>query len=166
MRQIICIAHDIRSTHNIGSLFRTCEGLGIDRLIISGYSPYPKAEIDLRLPHEIIRQEKQIDKTALGSTTMQPWEHSENITKTLHQLKREGYQIVALEQTSNSIKLPEYNPPQKLALLLGREVEGVEPGLLDLCDQTIEIPMFGQKESFNVIQAAAIALYHCRFNNF
>lgn len=164
MRKIICVAHDIRSTHNIGSLFRTCEGLGIDKLILSGYTPYPIIPGDIRLPHESLKLQKQIDKTALGATQTLNFEHSLNINKTIAALKSNGYQIVALEQAPNSVKLPEFVPNERIALILGREVEGIDPTLLKLCDITVEIPMFGQKESFNVTQAAAIALYHLRFS--
>ena len=163
MRQIICIAHDVRSTHNVGSLLRTCDGLGIDQLIMSGYTPYPELEHDNRLPHESRALQKQIQKTALGAEQTVNWIHSEDITATLQTLNTDGYAIIALEQTATSIPLPEFQPPDKLALLLGREVEGINPELLEACDDIVEIPMFGQKESFNVVQAAAIALYHCRF---
>lgn len=163
MRQLVCIAHDVRSAHNVGSLLRTCDGLHVEKLIISGYTPYPSYEGDTRLPHESRAIQKQIQKTALGAEDLVPWEHSTDITATINSLKSEGYQVVALEQTATSITLPGYQPPDKLALLLGREVEGIDPELLELCDDVIEIPMLGQKESFNVVQAAAMALYHCRF---
>jgi tRNA G18 (ribose-2'-O)-methylase SpoU len=78
-------------------------------------------------------------------------------------LQTEGYQCMAVEQTATSISLPQFEPPQKIALLLGREVEGVESEVLAACDGALEIPMFGHKESFNVVQAAAMALYHCTF---
>lgn len=163
MREIVIILHDIRSTHNVGSLFRTAEGLGVSRIIISGYTPYPKSEHDDRLPHLAAKIDQQIAKTALGAEKMVSWERWDDAIAGLRRLKADGFEVIALEQAPTSIKLPDYRPPQKLVLLLGREVEGIEPELLKLCDKIIEIPMFGKKESFNVVQAAAMALYHCRF---
>jgi 23S rRNA (guanosine2251-2'-O)-methyltransferase len=81
----------------------------------------------------------------------------------LKQLKADGFAVAALEQSATSQQLQKYTPPQKVALVLGREVEGIDESLLAACDTTLEIPMFGKKESFNVVQAAAMALYQCRF---
>lgn len=163
MRDIILIAHDIRSTHNVGSLLRTAEGLGVTRVYLTGYTPYPKKPSDPRLPHIAQKLTNQIHKTALGAEISQTWDQADTIEPLLKKLKSEGYSIVGLEQTQKSVPLPEYSPPQKLALLLGREVEGIEPDLLKQLDETLEIPMFGNKESFNVVQAAAMCLYHLRF---
>jgi 23S rRNA (guanosine2251-2'-O)-methyltransferase len=160
-RYIIVIAHNLRSCHNVGSLLRTAEGLGIDEVILSGYTPYPLLEGDTRLPHLAQKINKQINKTALGAETTQKWRHFETFAELKNYLK--DTPLAAIEQTGNSIKLPDFKPPQKIALLLGREVEGVEPEILAQCDHIIEIPMFGQKESFNVVQAGAMSLYHCRF---
>lgn len=166
MRDIIVIAHDIRSCHNVGSLLRTAEGLGISQVLLSGYTPYPLATDgtkDDRLPHISAKIHRQISKTALGAEVNQVWRHCQNIDELLAALRHDGYTIAGLEQTSDSISLPDYPPPPKLALLLGREVEGLDEGLLSKLDLTLEIPMFGTKESFNVVQAAAMALFHCRF---
>ena len=162
-RQIVVIAHDIRSTHNVGSLLRTADGIGVFKVYITGYTPYPLVPHDTRLPHISTKLAKQINKTALGAETLVPWEHNPDILSLVRTLKTNGYQIVALEQTIDSISLPAYKAPEKVALLLGREVEGIDPELLKLCDTALEIPMFGQKESFNVVQAAAMALYQLRF---
>jgi len=164
--KIILVAHNLRSCHNVGSLLRTAEGLGVDVVILSGYTPYPVKDGDNRMPHIANKLHKQISKTALGAEETQAWKHYETIEEVLDYLKVEGYQLAAVEQASNSIPLPGFRPPEKLALLMGREVEGVEPEILARCDQIIEIPMFGSKESFNVVQAAAMALYHCRFTPF
>lgn len=164
-RQIVVIAHDIRSTHNVGSLLRTCEGLGVAQVYFTGYTPYPALPSgDMRLPHIAQKLTNQIHKTALDAETLVPWTHADDVTACLQQLKSDGFSLVALEQSSSSIALPDYTPPEKVALLLGREVEGIDPQLLELCDTTLEIPMFGRKESFNVVQAAAMALYHLRFS--
>jgi tRNA G18 (ribose-2'-O)-methylase SpoU len=163
MRSIILIAHDIRSTHNVGSLLRTAEGLGVSKVIFSGYTPHPVMTDDPRLPHLAQKIHGQIKKTALDAEDLVPWEQSTDIVRTLEKLKIDGYTVVALEQTEDSIKLPDFQPPEKIAILLGREVEGIDPALLIHCDISVEIPMFGRKESFNVVKAAAKALYHCRF---
>lgn len=163
MRTVILIAHNLRSCHNVGSLLRTAEGLGVSEVILSGYTPFPKMADDPRLPHLAEKIDKQIHKTALGAEGLQAWRHVENIGEVLAELAKAGCTLVAVEQAKDSIKLPDFAVPGKVALLVGREVEGVEPEILALMDHILEIPMFGQKESFNVVQAAAMALYHCRF---
>lgn len=163
MRQIVLIAHNVRSTHNVGSLLRTADGLGLENVYLTGYTPYPEEDDDERLPHLAQKITKQIDKTALGSHDMVLWEHQLNSEVVFKDLRDHGFEIVALEQAPKAIKLPRFQIPEKVALLVGREVEGIEPEILALCDQIIEIPMLGSKESFNVVQAAAMALYHFRF---
>lgn len=160
MSEIIVIAHNIRSTHNVGSIFRTCEGFGVHRLILSGYTPYPAIENDPRLPHIARKITDQIHKTALDAETLVPFSYVEQ--PDLEQLKRDGYRIVALEQDEQAIMLPDYSAPDKVALVLGEEVSGIPPQLLAACDDVIEIPMHGRKESFNVSVAAGIALYALR----
>jgi len=157
MLEIIVIAHNIRSTHNIGAIFRTCEGFGIKKIIISGYSPYPKLPHDTRLPHIEAKLTAQIHKTALGAETMVPFEYQSE--PDLELLKSDGYRIIGLEQDTRSIMLQDYKKPAKIALLLGEEVEGIESKLRDECEDLVEIPMVGKKESFNVSVATGIALY-------
>ena len=167
MREIVLIAHDIRSAHNVGSLLRTADGFGVKHVYLTGYTPYPTKANDDRMPHLSTKLTKQISKTALGAETDNGlWTHHDEILTLLDELRADKYIIVGLEQAKNSIQLPEFNPTGKVAILLGREVEGVEPELLKLCHMTIEIPMFGNKESFNVIEAATAAIYHCRFHPF
>lgn len=165
MRQIILIAHNLRSCHNVGSLLRTAEGLGIDEVILSGYTPYPVMPDDTRLPHIATKMDKQIAKTALGAEKQVPWKHITDLTSYLDGLKATGWRITAIEQDPRSTSLPDFSPPDKLALIVGREVEGIEPEILALVDTILEIPMLGRKESFNVVQAAAMALYQCRFRS-
>lgn len=165
-RQIILIAHNLRSCHNVGSLLRTAEGLGVQEVIFSGYTPYPvmvNAKRDPRLPHIADKVAKQINKTALGAEHMIAWRHDPDIFEVLDKLQSDGWTVAAIEQAPNSMTLPDYQAPEKIALLVGREVDGVESSVLKACDTIIEIPMFGHKESFNVVQAAAMAMYHCRF---
>ena len=155
--EIIVIAHNIRSTHNVGSIFRTSEGFGVRKIILSGYTPYPRLENDPRLPHISEKLSAQIHKTALDAESIVPFEYKEVLN--LDEFKQAGYRIVALEQDAKSIPLKEYQPAEKIALLLGEEVEGITKDILDQCDDIIEIPMAGKKESFNVSVATGIALY-------
>lgn len=163
MRQLTLIAHNLRSTHNVGSLLRTADGLGVQRVYLTGYTPYPLHPGDGRLPHLATKLHDQISKTALGAETSQPWEQADAIEDIVAKLRAEHFQIIALEQSDNTTELPKFKPPEKLAIIIGREVEGLEPAVISLCDEVVEIPMLGQKESFNVVQAAAMALYHCRY---
>lgn len=157
MPEIIVIAHNIRSTHNIGAIFRTAEGLGVSKIILSGYSPYPKQENDTRLPHISEKLHKQIHKTALGAEELVPFEY--HPIPPIERLVSDGYTITGLEQQPDSVMLDDFSTPRKVALILGEEVHGIPDELLTQCDVTIEIPMTGKKESFNVSVAAGIALY-------
>lgn len=157
MREIIVILHNIRSTFNVGSIFRTCEGFGVARIILSGYSPYPEVPYDSRLPHERAKLTAQIHKVALDAETLVPFEYQTE--PDLKTLRADGYRIVGLEQDERSCILSDYSPPEKIALLVGEEVKGIHPTLRALCDDLIEIPMYGAKESFNVSVATGIALY-------
>lgn len=163
MRQIVLIAHDIRSTHNVGSLLRTAECMGVSHVYLTGYTPYPIAPDDERLPHIRSKIDRTIDKTALGAAKLIAWSHYDNVQPVIQQLRTSGFTITALEQTPNSIALPQWQPAEKVAIVLGREVEGIAPDIMAQCDLAIEIPQFGKKESLNVVQAAAMCLYHTRF---
>lgn len=158
MREIIVIAHNIRSTHNVGAFFRTADGFGISKIIFSGYTPYPTLIGDTRLPHFADKITRQIHKTALGAETMVPFERFEE--PPIDALKEQGFSIVGLEQDERSVMLPDYEVPQKVALFLGNEIDGIYPEFRDQCDALVEIPMQGGKESFNVSVATGIALYH------
>jgi tRNA G18 (ribose-2'-O)-methylase SpoU len=162
MPEIIVIIHNIRSTHNVGSIFRTCEGFGIQKIILSGYTPYPQTNPDARLPHIYRKLTDQIHKTALGAESIVNFEYQPQ--PNFEVLKQQGYKIVGLEQDKRSIMIQSYKPPEKIALLLGEEVEGITDDLRNICDDLIEIPMKGKKESFNVSVAAGIALYRLSVN--
>jgi tRNA G18 (ribose-2'-O)-methylase SpoU len=161
MPEIIVIAHNIRSTHNVGAIFRSAEGFGVKKIILSGYSPYPTMEKDTRLPHLSAKLTAQIHKTALGAEAMIPFEYQ--ISPDFVSLRSDGYRIVGLEQNDTSIILNDYVVPPKVALLLGEEVKGISKDLLAECDDLVEIPMVGKKESFNVSVATGIALYGLTF---
>lgn len=156
MAKITLLLHNIRSTHNVGSIFRTAEGFGIKNIILTGYTPYPKQETDPRLPHLAEKITKQIHKTALGTEVLVPFCHYEHIEDFL---ERNTLPLLALEQDQRSVPLAHFTPAGDFVLLLGEEVHGIEPTLLARCDTILEIPMKGQKESFNVSVAAGIALY-------
>jgi 23S rRNA (guanosine2251-2'-O)-methyltransferase len=157
MPDIIVIAHNIRSTHNVGAIFRSSEGFGVSKIILSGYTPYPQVSGDTRLPHISRKLTDQIHKTALGAEEIVSFEYQE--TPNIDTLKAAGYTIVGLEQDQRSIMLSDYHSPEKIVLLLGEEVEGITLDMRQLCDDLIEIPMVGKKESFNVSVATGIALY-------
>ncbi len=161
MRDVVVIAHNIRSTHNVGSIFRTCEGFGVTKLILSGYTPYPAITADPRLPHIARKITEQIHKTALDAETLVPFEHIEELD--FGSLKHDGYHVVALEQDARSISLLEANLPDRIALLLGEEVDGIDSSYLSEVDTIVEIPMHGKKESFNVSVATGIALHSLTF---
>ena len=155
MKQLTVILYNIRSTYNVGAILRTCDCLGVERVIFTGYTPF----FDKGLPYEQVKLRKQIHKTALGAEEILDWSRAE-INDTIRELKGQGYAIVALEQGEHSLNLadsPEL--PEKIALILGEEVHGIPTELLSQCDQLLEIPMLGQKESFNVSVATGIALW-------
>jgi 23S rRNA (guanosine2251-2'-O)-methyltransferase len=161
-REIVVLAHNIRSAHNVGSLMRTCDGLGVKKLYLSGYSPYPTKNKDERMPHISKRVNNQISKTALGAEKYVDWQYCEKIEPITDNLKKDGYLMVGLEQSYKSIELGKFSAPNKVALIIGEEVNGIEQSLLKKCDSIVEIPMLGSKESFNVSVSAAIALYALR----
>ena len=157
--EIVVIAHNIRSTHNIGAILRTADGFGVSHVYCTGYTPYPTLPGDTRLPHLRNKLTGQIHKTALGAETTMPIAQSDDLASTLAAITAAGYQLVALEQSPQAVMLPDFTPPQKIALLLGEEVHGIPTDLLAKCRAVIEIPMQGKKESFNVSVATGITLY-------
>ncbi len=162
-RHLALIAHNLRSCYNVGSLLRTADGLGVKRVFLTGYTPYPIRNGDTRLPHIADNVHKQIQKTALGAEELIKWSHFATIEPAIKALRNENYTVLALEQTTHSIMLSDFVLQDRIAFIVGREVEGLEPEVIKLADDSVTIPMFGKKESFNVVQAAAMALYHCRF---
>lgn len=163
MKDIVVIAHNIRSTHNVGAILRTCDGFGVSEILFSGYTPYPKQASDPRLPHLADKISRDIHKTALGAETTVPQRLVTDLACELSKLKKQGYQIVGLEQSEHSTPLNEYSPHPKTVLVLGEERFGLAPELMGLCNDIIEIPMRGDKESFNVSVATGIALYHLAY---
>lgn len=172
--QISLVAHDIRSTHNVGAFFRTCDGLGIEKILFSGYTPYPKFEGDTRLPHFADKITRQIHKTALGSESTVDFEIYPNIKEIIKNLKKQKTVLIALEQYPTSVspvacveRLQKYFKGKPIALVVGNEIHGVADDVLKQMDIVIEIPMHGTKESLNVSVATAIALYELsKWSNF
>lgn len=162
-RSIILIGHNLRSCNNVGSLLRTADGIGVETVYLTGYTPYPMHNGDSRLPHIARKVHARISKTALGAEKTVNWNQQADVFMLISRLKNDGYTVGALEQTKHSANITTWTAPHKFALLVGRETEGIETDVLSACDVCLEIPMYGQKESFNVVQAAAMALYHCRF---
>lgn len=143
--KFILILPNIRSGHNVGAIFRTADGAGVDKLYLTGYTPCP--------PHV------QIDKVSLGAEKWMPWEYRKQTGRLLKELKQMGYTIVALEQTKTSQDIFGWQSQFPLALVLGNEKTGVSKALLKYCDRAIEIPMRGKKNSLNVSVAAGVAMY-------
>ncbi|PIZ72687.1 RNA methyltransferase [Candidatus Peregrinibacteria bacterium CG_4_10_14_0_2_um_filter_43_11] len=142
---ITVLAHNIRSMHNIGSIFRTCDGAGISKLYLTGYTACPPR--------------KEINKTALGADESVVWEYHKDPIKLVKKLKKEGLKIIALERTEGSIDITTFKSKPPLCMIIGNEIDGVEPDLIKLSDAIVEIPMRGQKESLNVSVAFGIAAY-------
>lgn len=160
MRNIVLVVHNVRSAHNVGSLLRTADGLGIEQVYLTGYTPFPVMKNDPRLPHLVQKADRQIHKTALGAENLINWQHEPDIAKLVKDLVARGYSVAALEQTKKSINLSDFKPADRQVLIVGNEVGGLDKSVLEHCDQHVQIPMSGRKESFNVSIAAAIALYH------
>lgn len=163
-RKLCLIAHDIRSAHNVGSLLRTADGLGLDAVYLTGYSPHPVYSGDPRLAHIAAKSMRQIHKTALGAEVSVKWEYAQDPITVINALREAGYIICALEQANGAIIINNYEVRQPTVLIVGNEVTGLPESLQSHCDYILEIPMLGQKESYNVVQAAAMALYQMRFH--
>ena len=164
--RISLVAHDIRSTHNVGAFFRTCDAFNIDEIIFSGYTPYPTLEEDTRLPHLSDKITRQIHKTALGAESTVNFIRFDGIKAVLKSLKQNEITLVALEQSEASLSLEEVVSklkseikPKSIALFVGNEIHGVKNDVLKQMDYVIELPMQGSKESLNVSVSAGIALY-------
>ncbi len=149
---------DVRSAHNIGSMFRSCDGFGAE-LYLVGICPRPIHDDDGRLPYISKKSHKEIAKTALGAEETVKWRHADTLLECINNLKKENYKFVAIEQSPNSKLLKTLKIDQNTALVVGREVEGLSLVEIGLCDEVYEIPMNGSKESFNVGVSAGIALY-------
>ncbi len=149
---------DVRSAHNIGSMFRSCDGFGAE-LYLVGICPRPVHDDDNRLPYISKKSHKEISKTALGAEDTVKWRHADTLLECINNLRKENYKFIAIEQSPRSKSLKSLKIDQNTALVVGREVEGLSLVEIGLCDEIFEIPMIGAKESFNVAVSAGIALY-------
>lgn len=144
---VIVVLENVRSAYNVGSVFRTADAFLLEGMYICGYTAYP--------PH------KEIKKTALGADETVHWKHFKKIDEAIEELKKLGYKIYAVEQAENSIKLQaaSLQPDEKIAVIFGNEVTGVEQSTILQCDGCIEIPQLGMKHSLNVSVAAGVVLW-------
>lgn len=144
---VIVVLENIRSAYNVGSVFRTSDAFLIEAIYITGYSARP--------PH------KEIKKTALGAEDTVSWKHFASAKEAIEDLRSQDYQIFAVEQVSNSVKLHEWNrkADEKTAVIFGNEVSGVEQSTIELCDGYVEIPQLGMKHSLNIATAAGVVLW-------
>ena len=145
-KQLVVLLDDVRSMNNVGSIFRTCDCLGIGQIYLCGITGSP--------PH------RDIYKTSLGAENSIDWEYHEDIETLINTLKSENYIIAGLEQTDKSIDIRNFDPQSKpVAIIVGNEVEGISDKALALCDEILEIPQFGTKHSFNVAVSCGIAFW-------
>lgn len=148
-RHIALLAHNVRSLWNVGSFFRTCDAMGVERIYLTGYTPHPPR--------------KEITKVALGADSSLLWEHHEDPRECVDSLRSEGWQIVSLELRSDAQNLSTFMPNSNVCLIVGHELAGIPEEILNRSDAIVKIPMLGKKESLNVAVAAGIALHHLRY---
>src|ERR1700744_818599 len=144
---VAVVLDNVRSMHNIGSIFRTSDGFAVEQIALCGITARP--------PH------REIEKTALGATQSVSWTYFETPLQAVEQLRKDGYHIIAIEQAENSIMLNTFKPSseEKYALFFGNEVNGVSDEVMQQIDACIEIPQFGTKHSFNIVVSAGIVLW-------
>lgn len=149
MKEFVVICDGLRSLFNVGSVFRTSDGVGVDKIYLCGITGKP----------DIPKAKRKISKVALGAQDFIEWEYVKQSWRLIEKLKKEGYQIISLEQTPRSINYTKFKPKFPLALIIGNESNGVKKSLLNRSDKIIDIPMRGQKESLNVSVAFGIVAY-------
>ncbi len=149
----IAVLYNIRSLHNVGSIFRTADGAGIKKIYLCGITPAPVDSFG--------KPRQQLVKTSLGAEQFVKWQKEKETSKILRELKKNGYKILAIEQSKKSIPYYKFSSKSpKLCLVVGNEVSGLSPSVLKLANKILEIPMLGDKESLNVSVAFGIATYH------
>jgi len=150
-KEIIIVLPDIRSSLNVGSIFRTADACGVNKIYLAGYTPAPVDRFG--------RADKQIAKTALGAEKTLAWEKVEDVSKILSKLKKTGFYIVGVEQAENSMDYKKVRVQVKTAFIFGNEVDGLPKNILKKCDVIAEISMEGEKESLNVSVSVGVALF-------
>ena len=161
-RDIVAIAHNLRSTYNVGALLRTADAFDLSTVYCTGYTPYPEQDRDTRSPDLISRLSNKIDKSARGARELVRCVYHPGIPALLSELRADGFIIAGLEVDDRAVDLADYDPPDKVAVLLGEESGGIPAKLLTSCDVVLRIPQFGAKHSLNVAVAAGISLYSLR----
>ncbi len=163
-REIVLVLHNIRSTYNVGAILRTAEGFGVSRVVLSGYAP--RVHDPNLLPHLRDKLDREIHKTALGAEELVDIYSSSDIISDLKKWQKQGWQILGLENNIQKSNLVMLNDPKlkerlsdRVILILGEEVNGIDYSFHDIIDLFIEIPMRGRKESFNVSVAAGVAVW-------
>lgn len=154
MKEMAVLLHNIRSAHNVGSIFRTADAAGVKKMYLSGYTPTPLDRFK--------RPQKEIAKTALGAENSVGWEYAKTPVKIIANLKKEGWTIAGVEQDPRAIDYRSFKQEGPTLFILGNEVRGVSKSMRDACDVLLEIPMHGKKESLNVSVAAGIILFGTR----
>lgn len=147
----ILILPDIRSAINIGAIFRTADAVGISKIYLTGYTPRPTDKFG--------RIQKDIAKSALGAETWIAWEYKKTLIPLINSLKKEGYKVIAIEQDKRAVDYRKVKITNKIAIVMGPEVLGLNKKILDKCDLISYIPMHGKKESLNVSVACGVALF-------
>ncbi|MDR3559435.1 MAG: RNA methyltransferase [Candidatus Pacebacteria bacterium] len=155
-KKLYVIVHNVRSAHNVGAIFRTADGLGVEGMYLTGYTPAPYRENEA--PYSTDAQ-KRMSKTALGAEKFVPWEKRVDIFSLISDLKKQGFQIISLELAPESVDIRKFQPDFQCALIVGTETTGIDNAILAASDAVVSIPMRGRKESFNVSVAAGIAMY-------
>lgn len=150
-KEVYVLLHNIRSTHNVGSIFRTVDALGVSKIYLSGYTPSPLDRFN--------RPRKDIAKVSLGAEKTISWEVVATPKKLIEKLKLDGVKIIGLEQVKNSVDYKKIKIKPPFLFIVGNEVQGIEKNILSLCDSVAEIPMKGEKESLNVSVAFGVALF-------
>ncbi len=151
MKEVRVLLHNVRSAHNVGSIFRTADAAGATHVYLTGYTPRP---ID-----RFGRPQKDIPKTALGAETSVPWTHAKTPNACMKRLKGDGWEIVGVEQDARSEDYATFKKGEKTLFVFGNEVRGLSPALKMLCDRIVEIRMRGKKESLNVSVTAGVILF-------
>ena len=155
-KDIWVIADNIRSLYNVGSLFRLCDGVGVKKLYLCGTTGAPYDRV------KYTRQRQQIAKTALEGLNSVEWEYCEDTLTAIKQLQQQGVRVVAVEQAERSVSYINMTYGDKVGVVMGNEVDGVSPEVLQTVDAIVELPMLGRGKSLNVISAASAVLYHIR----
>lgn len=146
------ILHNIRSAHNVGAIFRTSEGAGVEKIFLTGYTPRPIDRFGRIVP--------EIQKTSLGANELVAWDAADDVHDVIRRLQAEGIQVVAVELDEAAESIYSFTPSKNVAYVFGNEVTGVTSDVIDAADAVLMIPMRGKKESLNVATTAGVVLFH------